>query len=187
MHYLYGLADGNALQAKRLYEERFPDRNVPDARTFSNLHRRLCEKGSFDQDNHLKVQLIAKTPEIEDAVLNAIEEDPGLSIRKIANNLNITHVLVRRIFHDFLLYPYNIQWVQVLLPHDFPLRINFCQWFLQKVHESPLFNFFLFTDEAMFPEMSFETSTTVIFGRKKIHMLYQSLATRNSFPLMCGL
>nr|CAH7756264.1 unnamed protein product [Callosobruchus chinensis] len=35
--------------------------------------------------------------------------------------------------------------------------------------------------------MPFKTSATIIFGRKKIHMLYQSLATRNSFPLMCGL
>nr|CAH7719264.1 unnamed protein product [Callosobruchus chinensis] len=66
MHYMmYGLADGNALQAKRLYEEHFSNRNVADARTFSNLHRRLCEKGSFDQDNHLKgVQDTARTPEI---------------------------------------------------------------------------------------------------------------------------
>nr|CAH7761519.1 unnamed protein product [Callosobruchus chinensis] len=136
MHYMYGLADGNALQAKRLYEERFPDRNVPDARTFSILHRRLCEKGSFDQDNHLKgIQRTARTPEIEDAVLNAIEEDPGLIARKIANNLNVTHVLVR-----FLLYPYHIQRVQALLPHDFPLRMNLCQWFLQKVHENLLFD-----------------------------------------------
>nr|CAH7726011.1 unnamed protein product [Callosobruchus chinensis] len=39
----------------------------------------------------------------------------------------------------------------------------------------------------IFPEMPFKTSTTIIFGRKKIHMLYQSLATRNSFPLICGL
>nr|CAH7755169.1 unnamed protein product [Callosobruchus chinensis] len=108
MLYMYGLDDGNALQAKRLYEERFSNKNVPDARTFSNLHRRLCENGSFDQDNHLKgVQRTARTPEIE--VLNAIEEDPGLSTRKIANNLNITHILVWRIFHNFLLYPYHIQ------------------------------------------------------------------------------
>nr|CAH7769644.1 unnamed protein product [Callosobruchus chinensis] len=39
----------------------------------------------------------------------------------------------------------------------------------------------------IFPDMPFKTSTTVIFGRNEIHMLYHILAPRNSFPLMCGL
>lgn len=152
MHYMYGLADGNALEARRLYEDRFPNRNIPDARTFSNIHRRLCEKGRFEPDNHLKgVQRTVRTPEIEVAVLNSIEEDPGLSTRKIGNNLNISHILVWKILHDFLLYPYHIQRVQALLPRDFPLRMNFCQWFLQKMYENPLFDTeILFTDEANF-------------------------------------
>lgn len=54
MHYMYGLADGNAFEARRLYAERFPQRIVPDARTFSSVHRRLREKGCFKPDHHLK-------------------------------------------------------------------------------------------------------------------------------------
>lgn len=152
MHYLYGLADGNAYKARRLYQRRFPNRVVPDARTISSTHRRLCETGSFEPNNHLKgAPQTARTPAIELAVLNSVEENPDISTRKVANNLNISHVLVWRILHDYLLYPYHIQRVQALLPRDFPLRVNFCQWFLQKVTENPLFDTkILFTDEASF-------------------------------------
>jgi len=152
MHYMYGLADGNAFSARRLYQRRYPNRILPDARTFSATHRKLCETGSFQANNHLKgMQGTARTPETEAAVLNSVDENPEISTRKIAFNLNISHVLVWRILHDFLLYPYHIQRVQALLPRDFPLRINFCQWFLQKIAENPLFDAeILFTDEANF-------------------------------------
>lgn len=29
-NYMYGFADGNRLEAKRLFEERFPNRNIPE-------------------------------------------------------------------------------------------------------------------------------------------------------------
>lgn len=152
MHYMYGLADGNAFEARRLYAERFPQRIVPDARTFSSVHRRLREKGCFKPDHHLKgAQRTARTEETEIAVLNSVEQNPEISSRKIASNLNISHILVWRILHDFLLYPYHIQRVQALLPRDLPFRINFCQWFIQKIVENPLFDReVLFTDEANF-------------------------------------
>ena len=47
MHFVYGLADGNARQAQRLYEERFPHREVPDQRHFQRLHQRLRETGNL--------------------------------------------------------------------------------------------------------------------------------------------
>ena len=40
MHLMYGLASCNALEARRLYEERFPDR-----KTFDRVDRRLRETG----------------------------------------------------------------------------------------------------------------------------------------------
>ncbi|EFN72812.1 hypothetical protein EAG_02637, partial [Camponotus floridanus] len=41
MHFMYGLADGNSLRARRLYIERFPNRNVPDRKSFERIHQRL--------------------------------------------------------------------------------------------------------------------------------------------------
>ncbi|GFV21907.1 uncharacterized protein TNCV_4525941 [Trichonephila clavipes] len=43
----FGLAEGNALTAERLYRERCPHRDAPDHRLFANLHRNLCEYGSL--------------------------------------------------------------------------------------------------------------------------------------------
>lgn len=156
IHYMYGLADGNSSKARRLYEERFPGRVVPARKTFYKLHLRLSEKGSFKPNNHLKGTLkTARTPQTEDAVLNMVEENPEISARKIAHHLNINYVLVWRILHDFLLYPFHIQRVQALLPRDFPLRTNFCQWFLRKLAVDPLFGSkILFTDESAFSKNS---------------------------------
>lgn len=152
IHYMYGLADGSARTARRLYQEKFPNRVTPDSRTFSNLHRRLAETGTFKGNHQLKgAHRTTRTPEIEEAVLNSIDENPTLSTRKIGFNLNISHFLVWKILHDFLLYPYHVQRVQSLLPRDFPLRINFCQWFLEMVAQNPLFDSeIMFTDEANF-------------------------------------
>ncbi|KAL3276692.1 hypothetical protein HHI36_012062 [Cryptolaemus montrouzieri] len=43
IHYMYGLADGNKTEARRLHQVRFPNQVTPDRRTFANIHRRLME------------------------------------------------------------------------------------------------------------------------------------------------
>ncbi|GFT85327.1 hypothetical protein TNCV_497461 [Trichonephila clavipes] len=47
IHFIYGVADGNALVAPRLSRERFPSRRLPNRKTFEPLHRCLREKGLF--------------------------------------------------------------------------------------------------------------------------------------------
>ncbi|GBL94770.1 hypothetical protein AVEN_244752-1 [Araneus ventricosus] len=47
MHFMYSIANGNALEAERLYRQRFPRKLVPDRKMFERLHRCLCETGSF--------------------------------------------------------------------------------------------------------------------------------------------
>lgn len=152
MHLIYGLADGNCYEARRLYAQRYPNRILPDPRTFANVHNRLCENGSFKKSTHLVgANRTVRTPEVEEAVLNVVENDPATSTRKIAATLNISHVLVWKILMDNLMYPYHIQRVQALLPRDFPLRFNFCQWFLQMLAQNQFFeNKILFSDEANF-------------------------------------
>nr|CAH7729109.1 unnamed protein product [Callosobruchus chinensis] len=66
---------------------------------------------------------------MEEAVLNEIERNPETSTRKIAHELNITHVTVWQILRHQQLYPYHMQRVQALIPRDLPLRVDFCNWF----------------------------------------------------------
>jgi hypothetical protein len=47
MHFMYGKANGNALEAARLYREAFPHRRQPDSRTFTRVYQRLRAYGSF--------------------------------------------------------------------------------------------------------------------------------------------
>jgi hypothetical protein len=44
---MYDKANGNAFEAARLYQEAFPHRRQPDSRTFTVVHQRLREYGSF--------------------------------------------------------------------------------------------------------------------------------------------
>nr|CAH7743487.1 unnamed protein product [Callosobruchus chinensis] len=49
MHYVYGLSQGNGLEASRSYAEMYPQRQHPSHKIFSRLHQRLRECGSFDK------------------------------------------------------------------------------------------------------------------------------------------
>ncbi|KAJ4444320.1 hypothetical protein ANN_06112 [Periplaneta americana] len=49
IHFMYGKADGNAALARRLYQERYPQRQCPDWKTFVRLHYRLYE-AQFTRD-----------------------------------------------------------------------------------------------------------------------------------------
>ncbi|GBN36634.1 hypothetical protein AVEN_274379-1 [Araneus ventricosus] len=50
--FMYGLADGNALEAEGLNRQRFPRRHVPERKMLERLHRCLCETGSFVNGMH---------------------------------------------------------------------------------------------------------------------------------------
>jgi hypothetical protein len=47
MHFMYGLADSNAVVTRRLHQEMYPGRRCPDREKFVSIHRRLCEHGKF--------------------------------------------------------------------------------------------------------------------------------------------
>lgn len=152
MHFVYGMAHGNACEAQRIYEELYPRRRIPCAPTFQNLHQRLSETGTFNKSTILMGRpTTVRNVQLEEAVLNEIEENPDKSTRKIANMLNISNKLVWTILRDQQLYPFHIQRVQALLPRDFPQRVAYCNWVSEKRAVFPEFlSQILFTDEAKF-------------------------------------
>ena len=69
MHLEYGAAGENARNAVRMYQSRFPNRYLPNHQTFSSLHRRLRERGTFTaiaHDNGRPRRV--RTPEVEEEV-----------------------------------------------------------------------------------------------------------------------
>ncbi|KAJ4443040.1 hypothetical protein ANN_04690 [Periplaneta americana] len=151
IHFMYGKADGNAALARRLYQERYPQRQCPDRKTFVRLHYRLCEYGTFNSPGLGRGRPRSTTPEVQEEILEAVNMTPSISTRRVALQVNVPHTTVWRLLKEYQLYPYHLQRVQALSPADYPARVRFCQWFLQQCGVNPNFPaLVLFTDEAQF-------------------------------------
>ncbi|GBP44802.1 hypothetical protein EVAR_86618_1 [Eumeta japonica] len=73
----HGRADGNARVARRIYEERFPNRRLPSRNTFQNMYRRLCETGNV-QNNETRRVVVRHNVRIDEQILRLFEEDAPL-------------------------------------------------------------------------------------------------------------
>jgi hypothetical protein len=92
----------------------------------------------------------ARTPQNEETVLQAFEEDGTLSIRSVASMFDISKSTTQRILKDNRQHAYHTR-VQNLLPEDLPLRVQFCEWLLQQHEANPNFvKSILFTGECFF-------------------------------------
>ncbi|KAJ4442110.1 hypothetical protein ANN_11976 [Periplaneta americana] len=151
IHFMYGKADGNAALARRLYQERYPQRQCPDRKTFVRLHYRLCEYGKFNSPGLGRGRPRSTTPEVQEEILEAVNMTPSISTRRVALPVNVPHMTVWRLLKEYQLYPYHLKCVQALSPADYSARVRFCQWFLQQCGVNPNFPaLVLFTDEAQF-------------------------------------
>lgn len=152
MHFMYGVANGNAREAVRLYRMRFPNRALPDRRIFQRLHRQLSETGSFrGQRQDTGRPRTSRTTNRVEAILEAVDNQPERSTRTIAREQGCHHTTVWRVLREERLHPYHLQPVQALNTTDFPQRVTFARWFLQQSILQPQFAVsVLFTDEATF-------------------------------------
>jgi transposase len=139
MHFIYGLAAGNAREAARLYRVQFPNRRHPERKTFQILHQRLRETGSLRPLHHVGRPRQARTITVEEEILARAAEQQSTSTRAIALHMGTTQSTVWRVLHDNQLHPYHPQEVQGLCEEDFPRRVQFCQWSLQRCLNEPHF------------------------------------------------
>jgi hypothetical protein len=126
MHFMYGLADGNAVVARRLYQESYPGRRCPDRKTFVSNHFRLCEHGNFAPRIANRGRPRSMTSEVEVDILDIVNETPGNSTRRASMQMGVAHLSVWRVLREQQLYPYHLQRVQALSLQDCPARVMFC-------------------------------------------------------------
>lgn len=153
MHLMYGLANCNSMEARRLYQDKFPNRVLPCNKTFQAIHERLVETGSLEPKKVGRSgrPRLVRTPEFEEGVLNDISNHPEKSTRELAQRHNVSNATIWHILHEQQLHPYHVQKVQALLPRDYPQRVTLCQWFLRKFRTNANFlRRVLFTDECNF-------------------------------------
>lgn len=70
--FYYGVARGNAEQARREYAEIFPDRRLPDARVFSRTFRRVRVRGTFERYQGKRKLLLLKRVQIRDCSIQNV-------------------------------------------------------------------------------------------------------------------
>jgi hypothetical protein len=83
--------DGNAVVARRLYQERYPGRRCPDRKTFVSIHHRLCEHGNFAPHVPNRGWPRSTTPEVEEDILDVANETPGINTRRVSMQVGVTH------------------------------------------------------------------------------------------------
>ena len=126
MHFLYGLTNGNDLEARQLYHERYPERRCPDRKTFEAVHSRLYEHGSFTSPAGTRRQPRRTTRDAEEAILDTVAQNPCISTWHLGMQMDVPHVTIWWLLHEQQLYLYNLQQIQSLGPVDLPPRLRFC-------------------------------------------------------------
>ncbi|GBM94632.1 hypothetical protein AVEN_20061-1 [Araneus ventricosus] len=152
MHFMYDLANGNDLEAERLYRQRFPRRHVIDQKLFERLHRYLCETGSFLSGMHdAERGRSVRTPQVVEDILQGVGECPYIRTREVSRAVNVFHSIVWRVLRDDGLHLCHVQKVQVFIPADYAPRVEFARWFLQQLTAQPDFSaHVLFMNESTF-------------------------------------
>lgn len=145
--FCYGYGNGNAEAARREYQERFPTRRIPNAKTFSSVFQFLRTKGSFPTHSYSVERQPIHRVNVEHQVIQHVRRSPGTSTRRIAYRTGLSRQKVWRILRKEKLYPFRLQKIQHLLPTDYPLRLNFSHWLLDNADK---LSSILFTDEATF-------------------------------------
>ena len=64
-----------------MYVERFPNRRQPSHVLFGQLHRRLRESGDFEVRSHIGRERTARTPVVEETVLQELAINTQTSLR----------------------------------------------------------------------------------------------------------
>ncbi|KMQ82698.1 hypothetical protein RF55_22113 [Lasius niger] len=134
MHLMYGLAHGNAVRARLLYAETFPNRRLPERKMFQRIDERLRNMGSFKkQTANCGRPIRTRNIRLEEQVLNSVTQNPGTSTREIARAQGVGHMMVWKILREQL-YPYHVQKVQGLSESDYPPREAFYEIPLNIIH-----------------------------------------------------
>src|ERR1044072_8536540 len=109
MFLTYGEVYRNGLAAVRRYREKYPNRRIPNRKTFEAIERRLRENGTL---NPLRVnagqQRIRRTANVEEEVLDAVQLSPSTSTRRLSLRFDVSSTNIWRTLHEQQLYPYHV-------------------------------------------------------------------------------
>ena len=107
---MYGLAQENGLESRRLYLERFSNLCLPSHLTIASVDRRLRETGSFAISNNCIAHLRSlRTPETEEYVLDRFQETPSTSTLAVAAEIFVPPAMAWRVLLEERIQTFNSQ------------------------------------------------------------------------------
>ncbi|XP_063919174.1 uncharacterized protein LOC135134425 [Zophobas morio] len=135
------------------FKEQFPN-NIVDYANFCNALKRSVgqfrETGSLQRKPGTGRTKNKRTPENIENVRAIMDEVPITSVRHLQQQVDLSYGTCRTILKkDLGLFAYRLQCVQELHHGDFPIRREYCEWFLNTFDDELLEKTF-FTDEAWF-------------------------------------
>lgn len=134
-----------------LFTEHFPNSPVPTYRNIHKLHTKFQRTGNVADAPRSGRPRSARTEENKMRVAQTFVENPRLSGKRAAVQLDLSRRSLHRIMHDLGLKVYRPRLLQELKAVDRPKRVEFCEWFLIMSAADPDFvNSILWSDEAIF-------------------------------------
>jgi hypothetical protein len=131
---IYSECRRNAVKARQLYSERYPDRNIPSAHTIDNICQKLLAKGRWNATNrHRSKPVMHKANKV--AVLVFIANNPHTSTRQISRGSGISCSSVIRILHRYKFHPYHMS----LHGNNFNVRVEFCEFAINQLQNNNFF------------------------------------------------
>lgn len=125
------------------------NRKPPSRPTIIKWVTRFAQDGNMTNKAPNRVETSPKRRE-QQAVLDAFDAQPHLSIRRAARQLNLSRGFEWRVLRRRL-YPFKAQLLHELKPEDYARRVQFCKDELAWIRANPShLQFLVFTDESVF-------------------------------------
>jgi len=144
----YFKSNRNSQLASDLYFELYPERQQPHRTIFGRIVNNLRNNGCFEIK---RGRYQTRAVERRNIIREIVNNNPQISTRKIDQETRIPKSSVERILQAEKFHPYKPIIVQKLNENDYPRRLEFCNWYLQKCQEDEGFwSKVLWTDETRF-------------------------------------
>lgn len=145
-------AHNSCRETAAIFNQRHPGRGVLlSPSTVSYTMNRFDQTGSIHDRKRSGRPKSAVNDEIATAVLGSIEHNPHSTLRSLSNSSGISTGSVWNILSKYRYHPYKMQILHKLKEADYPLRLNFCNRFLNTAQSDPEFTKkVLWTDESLF-------------------------------------
>lgn len=143
----------SAAEAARIFNVRHPERPHPVHRTtVIRLFDKLHHTGSVLDTYKRGRKSVLQDVNIVNNVLEIFEENPHTSLRRVSMQTGHSLKTIHKVLKGNDYHPYKAQKHQLILPHQFEDRLNFCNSFIEEGEQDRDFTQkILWTDECLFP------------------------------------